>query len=196
MIGWVFLLPLVLVTVRVRWRDALWAVGVADLPLGVYFGWQLLMMPDVFLFDLGYTLSRTGGGPLTDQLELLNQNLLTLLHNAWWLLGILGLFLIDNTHLRYAILLCFLPLMIVGRTVPLFSLSAYYLLPFLPLIAIGFGVFILRAWAYCEVQFDNRIVLWSMRALLILPLITLTWGTIQAVSNEYRTEIDAFFGGW
>lgn len=63
------------------------------LPFALYAAIMLLTNPDVFLFDLGFTLTRVSGLTLIDQLQNLALNYTTLL---WILAGVIGLFLLLN----------------------------------------------------------------------------------------------------
>ena len=121
------------------WRAAVWAGGLAVLPLALFAGLMLLAAPEAFVFDARYTLLRLNGQTLAQQLALLADNLTTLAaQDGWMALGMLGLFVLRPVRLRRLALLFFwLPLVLVGRSAALVSLSFYYMIPLQPLVALG-----------------------------------------------------------
>ncbi len=127
-----------LVAAAKNWRAAVWGGLLLALPLGTYTAVSLLRAPAACWFDLDFVLFRISpDGP--QQLRLLADNLRTLpAQDAWLVWGLAGLLLLRPAAWR-RLLLAFtlIPLLILGRTSPLFSLSAYYLIPFLPLMALG-----------------------------------------------------------
>lgn len=189
-IMWSFIPTLVLITWGIRWRDAIPATIVAIIPLSIYALIQFITVPDAFLFDLGYTLNRTGGGTFFGQSNLLIENYLILLKNSWWIVGIIGIFLIEDKHLRYSILILLIPLVFVGRTVPLYSLSAYYVLPFLPLIAIGVGSFLRTTWHYAIKQ--EALIRFATLILVCSPITMSSYQMIVQVRSHMITLIDDF----
>ena len=189
-IMWSFVPTLLLITWNIRWRDAIPGILLAIVPLSLYIAAQLFIVPEAFLFDLGYTLNRTGGGAIFQQIRLLTENYLQLLQNPWWISGIIGIFLIKDKQLRYSLLVLLTPLIVVGRTVPLYSLSAYYVLPFLPLIAIGIGSFLKALWQYTMQQ------VLSMRFIILtlafIPIMVSSYQMLIQVQRTIITPIDAF----
>lgn len=189
---WGFVPLVVVVTSSVRWRDSVWALPLTLAPLTLYFASQLLLVPDAFLFDLGYTVSRTGGGNLSAQGQLLIQNYTVLLGNIWWVVALIGLVLIRDRTLQFVLALMLIPLLLIGRTVPLYSLSAYYLIPFLPIVAIGIASFFVRAWEYVIEHFRMPVAIGLMLILVGSPIAYQTWSLYQSVQTGFVTEIDAF----
>jgi 4-amino-4-deoxy-L-arabinose transferase-like glycosyltransferase len=139
--GFSFIVPFVLLVLAARRPQALvWSLPLLAAPFILYTLVMLARAPDAFLFDLRFTLGRIGsGGPLDAQLAVLANNYQVLLtESPWFGLGLVGLFLLRPARLRLAALLLFgLPLALIGRSFALYSLSAYYLIPFLPLLALG-----------------------------------------------------------
>ncbi|KAA3664154.1 MAG: phospholipid carrier-dependent glycosyltransferase, partial [Chloroflexi bacterium] len=138
------LLPvLVLVVLWRRWRDLWWSLLLTLLPLGVFTAVSLLTIPDAFLFDVQFTLSRVSS-PLAAQVRQLVVNVVTLLsQNGWMALGVVGVFGLRPLRLSsvhafrlQAIVWLFLllPVLVIGRTAALTSLSFYYMIPVLPLV--------------------------------------------------------------
>lgn len=142
--AWALFVPLgaagIVVARRAGW-GALAALLPAALPLAVYAGVMLLRAPAALLFDARYTLLRLGGRPLAAQAALLVENLVTIaVQERWLALGLLGLLLLRPARLRgLGLLFAGVPLVLVGRSAPLASLSFYYLIPILPLAALGLG---------------------------------------------------------
>ena len=133
------LLPiLVLVVVWHNWRDAWWGLLIAWLPLGVFTAVSLLTVPDAYLFDWQFTLSRVRL-PLIAQLRNLTTNMVTLLSQSGWLaVGVVGIFAIKPARLQKLVWLFLLvPFVVIGRTAALYSLSFYYTIPLLPWLALS-----------------------------------------------------------
>ncbi len=133
------ILPFMLIVAARCWRDLLWSLPLAAVPFGVYSLSMLATVPDAFLFDLRFVLFRVGNVPIGMQIASVAVNYTRLLSQDFWILsGVLGLFLLRSARLRWVSLLLFLlPLAIIGRTSSLYDLSFYYMIPLLPLIALG-----------------------------------------------------------
>lgn len=137
-LSWLPALLLVLLARR-SGRQLVWGMALALLPWGVYTAVSLLARADAFWFDWQFTFARVQQ-PLPAQLRQLGLNGATLLQDGWLALGFVGLWLVRPLPLRrLALLFWLLPLLVIGRTAALYSLSAYYLIPFLPLAALGLG---------------------------------------------------------
>jgi 4-amino-4-deoxy-L-arabinose transferase-like glycosyltransferase len=134
-----FAAPLVLVVLARRWRDLLWSVPLMALPFTVYIAVMFASAPQAFLFDVQFTLSRLGAIPLEVQLPNVALNYTVLISQDFWMLaGVIGLFLLRPARLQQLSLLLFLlPLVLLGRTAALYSLSFYYMIALLPLVALG-----------------------------------------------------------
>jgi len=134
-----FILPLALVVLIRRWRDLLWCLPLMALPFAIYATVMLLNAPDAFLFDLRFTVLRLNKLSLLDQVANIGLNYTVLISQDFWMLsGVIGLFLLRDFRLRLlALALFLLPIVEMGRTVALYSLSAYYMIPLLPLAALG-----------------------------------------------------------
>lgn len=191
---------------RMVGRDGLRAAGALLLPVLLYAGVMLLLVPEVFRFDLAYTLFRLGGQSLTTQVQTLSQNYTTLLSSDPWLLaGIIGLWLVRPLTLRWLVLaLWFIPVVMMGRTVALFQLSAYYLIPLLPVIAIGVAALLDRAVPTitrtvtallpAELPAVGRSLIAGLVALLVIgtPLLITLDQTLTRVNTHWQTAIDPF----
>lgn len=205
LIGDVFMgapLALTLLVVLIyRWRDALWSGALMALPFAIYAGLALLTDADAFLFDLRFTLGRLGGLPLAEQLHNVALNYTVIISQDFWALaGLIGLFWLRPAVLRgVALLLLAGSVLVIGRTVALYSLSAYYLIPLLPLVPLGVaallwygapraGQMVAEALPAYIARFAPLIV----AALVLVPLLTtvsLTWANVQ---TRYATVIDPF----
>jgi MFS family permease len=217
LLGDVFMLtvvPLVLLIALLhpvdRWRRGLLVGLIIALPGALYAGGMLLTAPEAFLFDLRFTLGRLGS-PLDQQIPTLIDNLtVLLLGDAWFALGMIGLLALRPARLRgIALVALLLPVLLMGRTVALYSLSAYYLIPLLPLVALGIGA--LLAWgiplaveALIATLRDlipggqlpdraGRGIAWLCLMLLIgLPLAGSTIRLVDGVTGRLPTAIDPF----
>ncbi len=202
-----FIVLLFVVIIGIRWKDSLWNIPLVFLPFAVYGLLSLLTIPDAFLFDLNYTLSRLGGVPIGQQISTLANNYTTLLSQGIWIpLGIVGLFLIRDRQLRASTLLCLLlPIVVIGRTVALYHLSFYYMIPLLPLIALGVGALLRYGLPYVtqvigdglrfflpNQQMRTTIAFGLAFALIATPLVVSLQSSLMNVQNGFRTTIDAF----
>lgn len=190
------LLPLALIVLRKRASDLLWSLPLAALPFIMFATVMLLHDASTFIFDLHYTLSRLGGLSLTTQLYNIALNYTVLLSQDFWFpLGIIGLFLLTPGYFRaVSLLLLFAPIVITGRTVAFYSLSAYYTIPLLPLVALGTASFVYYAVRH----------LWSESLLpsaqtmgLIVCVIALPFGvslllSLNSIHTGFPTSIDPF----
>lgn len=153
------LLPvLLLVIVWRRWQDVWWGLLLALLPLGVFTAVSLLTVPDAYLFDWQFTLSRVRL-PLTAQLRNLTINMVTLLSQSGWLaMGVVGIFAIKPARLQKLVWLFLLvPFVIIGRTAALYSLSFYYMIPLLPWLTLG-GAALLRYGTFANKSTETAAV--------------------------------------
>lgn len=140
----VVLVPLAGVAGMRRWRDVAWSLALAALPFGVYVAVMLANAPQAFLFDASYILSRVSNPSLGEQLVSIASNYTILLaQDAWIALGMVGMFLLRPMRLRWLALLFFLwPILALGRTAALHSLSFYYMIPWLPFVALGIAALV------------------------------------------------------
>lgn len=207
--GFMFLPPFILIVLIVgRRRDLLWSVPLALAPFALYALVMLARAPEAFLFDLQFTFGRLGSGTgLESQWANLTQNLRVLLSESAWLpLGAAGLFLLRPTQLALAALALFwLPIVAVGRTVALYDLSAYYLIPLLPFVALGVATLfatagraaqkaILRALPAGGVADRRRIAAIAGLGTLLTLAALLWWPALRdmlaAIESGFTTPID------
>jgi hypothetical protein len=188
------------------------AVPLALAPVAVYALVMLSRAPQAFLYDLDFTLERLGGNPpqpFDGQLANLVQNYITLIQESLWMpLGFAGLFLVRPLRLALVSLLLFwLPFISVGRGFALYSLSAYYMIPMLPFIALGAA-----ALVYAAGHKLQRVVSAALRGLpgiartgtacaavlaafivfVGLPMQPSLDATLRAVETGFPTQIDSF----
>lgn len=196
--GLLFLpLPLLAAAWR-RPRDLPWAAPLALLPLAAWTAVSLLTAPQPFLFDLRFTFGRVSLPPAA-QLRQLADNGLALLGNGWTALGLAGLWVIRPLLLRRLALLFLLPLLAVARTAALYSLSAYYLIPFLPLLALGVAA-LLPAGAAAVMaslglgRLKRKTAVWPALAMLLAaaPLALPAWSQGQQTRAGFITPVDPF----
>ena len=141
------LVPFAVVILSRRPRDLLWSVPLALVPFGIYAAASLLTVPDAFLYDLRFTLGRMGAGSFIMQVPnvLINFVAFVMLLDIWLLPGVVGLFLLRPLRFqRLALLVCWLMIIALQRTVGLSHLSFYYFIPVLPLLVLGTAALIVR----------------------------------------------------
>lgn len=188
---------------------ALWLVGVVAwrnwrllppaglliaLPFGLYVGWGWLTIPEVFWFDLAFTLGRLGGKGMGEQGWLLASNYTILLaQDSWLLLGMVGLWLFPRHPGRWLLLLAwFVPLLMLGRTVPLYELTFYYILWLLPLVAVGVAVVLEQGWHWLGQQLPGRVGFVLPLLVMGVPLLMSSYFTFGRVQTHFGTVIDPF----
>ncbi|MBA3874599.1 MAG: glycosyltransferase family 39 protein, partial [Anaerolineae bacterium] len=133
------IIPFIIIAAR-RPIHLLWSVPLLFVPFAIYSILMLFSSSSAFLFDLGFTISRLiPTTSLAEQWTTLFNNYQTLIGGgAWILAGIIGLFALQPARLRWiAVLFFFIPIVFIGRTNALYNLSAYYMIPLLPFIALG-----------------------------------------------------------
>jgi hypothetical protein len=207
-----FVAPFVFVVIVRSWRDLGWSLALLFLPFGLYVAFNLLTAPQAFRFDIAFTLSRLNQVSLSEQVANLALNYTTLISQDFWMLaGIIGLFLLRPARLMSISLLIFwLPLLVIGRNFALHSLSAYYMIPLLPVVALGvaslvrYGLPFIRDAVYENLgkalppttPYTHRlrsVIAYVIIALLIAtPLLTSLALTINNVQTHYLTAIDPF----
>ncbi|MCB9453488.1 MAG: glycosyltransferase family 39 protein [Anaerolineaceae bacterium] len=198
---------LLLVAFIGRRRDALWSAALAGLPFALYALWMLFLAPDAFLYDLRFTFLRLGTMPPGDQVWNIVLQYTTLISQDFWLLaGVIGLFLLHLPQLRMVgVLLFFAPLALMARSAALHSLSFYYMIPLLPLVALGVagllvaGVPYLWRVIFAEVgtMLKTRwIAIGAAGVGVLLVVVSPLWVTVvltlDNVNGHYQTAIDPF----
>jgi 4-amino-4-deoxy-L-arabinose transferase-like glycosyltransferase len=211
-----FAAPFVLVVLARRWRDLLWSLPLMALPFGIYGVVMLASVPRAFLFDVQFTLSRLGAIPLEDQLPNVALNYTVLISQDFWMLaGIIGLFLLRPVRLqRLSLLLFLLPLVLLGRTAALYSLSFYYMIALLPLVALGAAALVRYGAPYVfrtvctslesvaarragdAVSLQRRLAMMGAGGVALLvvasPLLTSTVLMNQQIVSHWNTAIEPF----
>lgn len=201
------LIPFVLIAAR-RPIHLLWSVPLFFAPFALYALVNLLTNSSAFLFDLSFTLSRlspTGG--LNEQWTTLFNNYQILISSVWILAGIIGLFTLQPSRLRWiAVLFFVVPIVTVGRTNALYNLSAYYMIPLLPFVALGVAALIRYGIsALVQAGRENLPALNGLRGavsgviaggvMMFLAgalLVASIPATLNAVETHYVTDIDDF----
>lgn len=187
-----FLPALLIVIALRRWRDAIWALPVALLLVGVYVVSMLLTAPDAFLYDAVHTFGRVSSRTLGEQIALVFENtqILTAQDSLFILVGVCAAWLLIRGRWWWLIV-CVPPLLLTARTFPLFSLSAYYLIPYVPVL-----LMLVIVTAHHLITSTRRrwrpLIQTGVMATLIL--ISATWfsQTWRDVHQGYRLGIEAF----
>ena len=189
----VMLAPFALIVLIRSWRDVLWSVPLALLPSGAYAVVMLLTAPQPFVFDLRFVLSRVNQLPFDRQAATLWQNVTTLAaQDAWLIAGSIGLGLLQPPRLRWIALACFaIPIVLLGRTTALFSLSFYYLIPLLPFAALGVASLMRYGVAWIASRFGQRLSA-ALGVLMAGALLLSTFQLVEQVQAGFHTDIDAF----
>jgi 4-amino-4-deoxy-L-arabinose transferase-like glycosyltransferase len=225
---WMFtlLVPMIAVVSTRRPRDLLWSLVLVCLPFGVYACLMIVRSlcarsSQAFLFDLGFTAFRLSRLSLWAQLRSLALNYATLISQSHWMaLALVGMFLLRPARLqRLSLLFLLFPIVGIGRTEALVSLSAHYVIPLLPFVSFGVAVALregvpyalgaihdalsslVRSWCWLPASLERALQqrrLLRGGAYLILvavvasPFVTSTAYTIGQVSGGFSTAIDPF----
>jgi hypothetical protein len=150
--------------------------------------------------------------------------------DSWMLLGLIGLFMLRPLHAGdfyfektqrglpnprarpefgnpgrarpalFSLLFFLLPIVLLGRTNALYSLTFYYMIPLLPFVCLGVAVFIESAASYlfriAREMFAGRAMrvgAYTLAALLIVaPFFTSTLLSLNQVNDRFQTAIDPF----
>jgi 4-amino-4-deoxy-L-arabinose transferase-like glycosyltransferase len=139
--------PLLIIASSRGWRPTLKLTAASAVFPLAYLIYMLASAPEAFLFDLQFTISRVSALPAIMQLPIAVVNLGGLLRwDPWFIPVTIGLFMIQPMRARWFLLLSLaLPLLLIARSVVGLPLRAYhYLIPFLPLAAIGTAGLLLR----------------------------------------------------
>ncbi len=182
------LAPLLLLAVLWRRpRDLWWSLLPAALPPLLCGMWLALRAPQALWFDLGYTFTRLGAPALWDQAARLALNYTILIsQDHWTALALAGMFALPSARARALSLGCFLlPIAFLGRSLPLYNLTFYYMIPLFPLIALGMASALKLGvpWAAQAARATALLARLPRRAAQALQRLTplAVWGTIAAV---------------
>lgn len=221
---WMFVLiaPMGLAISARRWRDAFWSLPLTFVPWGIYTLVMLFKTPEAFIFDLGFTFFRLSSPDIITQLTTLGMNYTILISQSHWIaLGLVGIFLIKPTRLQYLTLgVFFIPIMVLGRTVALYNLSFYYMIPLLSFAALGMAVLIKKAVPYAYrglyAALDRLLNHWlrvitgkatttakytvalksgaylALALIMLTPFLTSTLWTIRQTQQGFSTILDPF----
>lgn len=192
--------PIILIVALTNRKDLLWSLSVIALPFFIYLGLMLLYNPDALLFDARFTLVRLGSPLIREQLTTLIQNYTILLTgDIWFPLGAIGLFTLPDRGLRRISLLFFhFPIVAMGRTVALHSLTFYYMIPLLPLVAVGIAALIGFLRSAIFERGEHLMGIRLDRVGYVLPvavygiLLISSYRTFQQVHQGFHTPIDPF----
>ncbi len=195
---WMFtvIVPLMIVVLTRNWCDGVWSLLLALLPFTLYIIAMLLTAPQALIFDLSFVLSRLNQLPLTAQMQTLISNITTLLSQDGWLaVSIVGLLILPRLR-AITLLFCLLPIVLLGRTVALYSLSFYYMIPLLPLVPLGMASLIRYGVPrVIEAIGDTRartVAYLLVGALVVTPFALSLTQTIDQVRGHFNTAIDPF----
>ena len=142
-----FFIPAALIVVSLRkLKDLPSALFFLLLPFSSYLLYMSIKDIQVFLFDFGFTMTRVQGIPLLAQIPLIFLNISSAFTKyTWFAIGCLGLFYVENDNLRKASLITFyIPIIFLSRTTNYSNLGFYYLIPLMPMVAIGFSTIIYK----------------------------------------------------
>jgi 4-amino-4-deoxy-L-arabinose transferase-like glycosyltransferase len=188
------------------WSDLGWAIPLALLPFALYSLIAWLNAPHAFVFDAHYTFYLVTKLSPTAQLTTLLTNIRTLFsQDRWLLLGVVGLCWLRPIRLRWLAWVIFgFVFLNLGRTVALFSLSFYYLIPLLPWVGLGLASLILVGYhslsdGWQRVSPGLAKSAWLQRSLILLyssavaiPLMGSLQQTLVQVQHGFHTDIAPF----
>ncbi len=198
--AFVLLVPLMIIVLFHQWRDLVWSVPLALLPFAVYAAFMLVTVPRAFEFDLRFVLSRLNQVPLNQQIATLWQNTTTLaVQDIWLLPGVIGLLLLrPASWRRLTLAFCLIPFVLLSRTTALFSLSYYYLIPFLPYLALGMASLVYYGipWtaSRAEKVIQRRLpgLTGALIVIISVPFAASTLNVVNQIQGGFKTDIDSF----
>jgi len=160
MVMWLYVIPLLLITGMKRWRDALWSIPFWSAPFLVYVLGMLYIAPDAFIFDWNFTMGRVSTALPIQFIYMLVNFAALWIHDPWWGIAWVGIFLVPNSRVR-SFLLAFwlLPWIGMARILAL-GLGSYYLIPIYPLVAVGVGSALRYGLPYVERILRNTFFTW------------------------------------
>ena len=171
------------------------AICLIALPGCIYVATHLLTVPDAFLFDANYTLSRVSGIPISAQLRTLQTNLTMLTRTQTWLIaGGLGLVFHKSQRLT-AIALFWFPLLFIGRTTALFNLGLYYTIPLFPLACVGLSALFKKLLEWGSTTLPHRFTpafRYLLIGLVFLATLQASISTAHAVTSSFHPDIAPF----
>ncbi len=195
-IAFSFLPSLLLLILLIRPKHVSLALIALITPFAVYALLELSIHPDIFLYDLTYTLSRTGGRPLSIQFENIISNVKILLSETWWIpMGILGLLWVQPRRFRLVTLLfVFIPIIMIGRTTALYNLSAYYMIPLLPFFAVGVAAILtyLIPQIMRPLSISASTQQYIVTGIFIFLFSILSWNVSKDIQNGFNIGIEHF----
>jgi Dolichyl-phosphate-mannose-protein mannosyltransferase len=201
---WTFIIPFVIVVIASRrWINLLWSIPLLFTPIALYVLVMLATVPDAFIFDLRFTLSRLGtASTLAQQWETLSHNIEMLVSGGVWkIAGFIGLWTLRPAQLRYiALLFLAFPVISMGRSVALFQLSAYYMIPFLPLFALGIGSLFANGLPSILQKVSQNFLTRGRNSFIAAPsfliasllVLNALSFDLNGIRNGFVTEIDSF----
>jgi 4-amino-4-deoxy-L-arabinose transferase-like glycosyltransferase len=139
------LVPVLIVVLIHRWRDIFLVLGIALLPILIYFAILLISQPDESLFDLIFLLNRSKGLSLTAYIPAWIMNFgLLLEHDHWFLPALVGVFILKPVRFgQFSLLFWAVPMIIMARSLIVAGIGYYYASPLLPIISLGLGSLVL-----------------------------------------------------
>jgi hypothetical protein len=197
--------PFALTFFIVRPRDLVWALPTVLFPFCLYLMFQWIHAPGALATDLPFIFLRVSNRSLWTQIENIGQNYVILLSQDFWMpCGVIGFMVMRPARLGFLVGAVFFAMIaILGRTVALYGLSAYYMIPLLPLIVWGVATLLYVGVPYFwqvvgEVlpQLQARFSI-GVRAVLCLAIVVIPFGVtfqldLDHVNTGYPTAIDPF----
>lgn len=194
-----------IVVLRRRWRDMLWAVPLMILPFALYLLSIYVRSPEALTTDWQFVFFRISNLSLPQQAENIALNYTILLSQDFWFpAAMIGFFLLGNRDLiAFTLLTFFVPLMFIGRTVALYQLSAHYMIPLLPFVALGAAALIeqgvpwlWRLWRQWVGGFGPTLTQCGALAMASFscgaPLVVTLVLNMRHVQTRFPTSIDPF----
>jgi hypothetical protein len=194
----------IVVLVR-RWRDLLWNLPLVAVPFGLYIFSLFNSAPQALLMDLQFVLFRVSNVSLAGQIQNIATNYTVLLSQDFWMpAAVIGFFMLRPAALcNLTMLLFFASLAILGRTIALYNLSAYYMIPLLPFIAFSAAILMYTGLPYIWRQLIETLnpagpigsLLISAAICLFVagsPILVSLWLDVDHVHSGFPTSIDPF----
>ena len=160
LIAFSFLPAFVIIVSSRSLKAAIWSLCFFALPFFIYTVVMLVTVPQAFIFDLAFTMTRVGSIPLLGQLPVAALDFAAVAHwDAWALLAVIGMLVMGSSRIgRMVVLFYLLTFIMIGGKTIVVGLGYYYISPIFPFVATGIAGLVIFLTQRVFVVFSTGIV--------------------------------------